>query len=236
MVVCRCSRVRDNLPATLHHRDQDLLICQAQSPPPCQNVIVLQMVQPCSSLFNLVSSPLLFYFLFFFNNLTYWTWDVFKCYKLFNHTNYQQNQILLPWISLLSNHQLLLLKLLHSNFETIIYLNANMSKVETDFNINLLLGFVIVSLMWKKKQHDLLNSIRDRQQLPIMFSLNYDMRGLKTVVTLKQCFCDFLYILKADEKLSNLSPAFWLRPLLLPPDFVHYPAEAQFISNKLFLC
>lgn len=111
-----------------------------------------------------------------------------------------------------------------------------MSKVETDFNINLLLGFVIVSLMWKKKQHDLLNSIRDRQQLPIMFSLNYDMRGLKTVVTLKQCFCDFLYILKADEKLSNLTPAFWLRPLLLPPDFVHYPAEAQFSSNKLFLC
>lgn len=69
-----------------------------------------------------------------------------------------------------------------------------------------------------------------------MFSLNYDMRGLKTVVTLKQCFCDFLYILKADEKLSNLSPAFWLLPLLLPPDFVHYPAEAQFSSNKLFLC
>lgn len=169
MVVCRCSRVRDNLPATLHHRDQDLLICQAQSPPPCQNVIVLQMVQPCSSLFNLVSSPLLFYFLFFFNNLTYWTWDVFKCYKLFNHTNYQHNLILLPWISLLSNHQLLLLKLLHSNFETIIYLNANMSKVETDFNINLLLGFVIVSLMWKKNNMTYWTVLETDSNFPLCF-------------------------------------------------------------------
>lgn len=106
---------------------------------------------------------------FFFNNLTYWTWDVFKCYKLFNHTNYQHNLILLPWISLLSNHQLLLLKLLHSNFETIIYLNANMSKVETDFNINLLLGFVIVSLMWKKNNMTYWTVLETDSNLPLCF-------------------------------------------------------------------